>query len=129
MTSKESAKKVCCTCKVVVLLIKPIALLTFSLLSPSSILRSSFADEERHSFSVLWLFLALRFHCICSVSFLEFLFVCLLVVFVACFVVVAVVVFFFQNVRAYYLQFCLLSQYSSEMIQQCIKIIITRSYN
>ena len=117
----------CCTCKVVVLLIKPIALLTFSLLSPSSILRSLFADDERHSFSVLWLFLALRFHCICSVSFLGFLFVCLLVVFVAFFVVVAVVVVVF--VRAYYLQFCLLSQYSSEMIQQCIKIIITRSYN
>ena len=117
----------CCTCKVVVLLIKPIALLTFSLLSPSSILRSPFADDERHSFSVLWLFLALRFHCICSVSFLGFLFVCLLVVFVAFFVVVAVVVVVF--VRAYYLQFCLLSQYSSEMIQQCIKIIITRSYN
>ena len=85
----------CCTCKVVVLLIKPIALLTFSSLSPSSILRSSFADDERHSFSVLWLFLALRFHCICSVSFLGFLFVCLLVVFVAFFVVVAVVVVFF----------------------------------
>ena len=86
----------CCTCKVVVLLIKPIALLTFSLLSPSSILRSPFADDERHSFSVLWLFLALRFHCICSVSFLGFLFVCLLVVFVAFFVVVVVVVFSFR---------------------------------
>ena len=48
---------------------------TFSLPSPSSILRSSFADDERHSFPVLWLFLALRFHCICIVSFLGFLFV------------------------------------------------------
>ena len=32
---KEMYKKVCCTCKVVVLLIKPIACLTFSLLSPA----------------------------------------------------------------------------------------------
>ena len=39
MTAKKCTKKACCTCKVVVFLIKPIAFLPFSLPSASSLLK------------------------------------------------------------------------------------------
>ena len=43
---QRKVRKVCCTCKVVVLLIKPIAFLTFSLASPSSHLNVPFLGKE-----------------------------------------------------------------------------------
>ena len=39
-------KKVCCTCKVDVMLIKPIAFLTFSLPSPSSSLKLPYEEMD-----------------------------------------------------------------------------------
>ena len=48
-------KKVCCTCEVVVLLIKPIVFLTFSLSSASLDLKVPINGKKRHRvFSLTW---------------------------------------------------------------------------
>ena len=47
-TAKKCTEKAWCTCKVVVLLIKPIAFLPFSLPSPSSLLKLPIDGWERH---------------------------------------------------------------------------------
>ena len=46
VSTTKKVRKVCCTCKVVVFLIKPIAFLTFSLASPSSHLNVPFLGKE-----------------------------------------------------------------------------------
>ena len=58
-TAKKCTKKVWCTCKVVVLLIKPIAFLPFSLPSTSSLLKLPIIPRRRPLFggSACWLFL------------------------------------------------------------------------